>query len=269
MRWVVVLGLVVGMSCVGRARAGSDDVDVVQQAPHGRVNWSSRTLSASGSGPPSLKAPNVAVARLGAERAAKDQAARNLMEAVRLMGLAGKDVAATLLDGTAETKARVDALLKDFKTLDTRYFADGGVDLMVEFPLDGPLSQVLLGIPKDGPTDEPVQAAAEQTGLVINAKGLKAQPVLSPRLVDESGQVLYSVGTVQREALLQRGVAAYTRSLDGALKDLRVTDKPLILRALKVADSGPGDLVLATSDAAKVTALKPVLALGKVVIVLD
>jgi hypothetical protein len=265
----IFCALIICASATTARAATSDDADVVLTAPHGKINWSLRTLSATGSGPPSLKAPNVAVARLGAERAAKADAVRNLLEAVRLMGTSGKDTAAAMLDGAADAKGRIEKILADFKTLDTRYYADGGVDLVVEFPLDGPLARTLLALPDDGATDEPVTAPTEQTGLVINAKGIKAQPVLNPRIVDENGAELYTIGSVLREPLLKQGAAAYTKSLDGAIKDARVTDKPLIVRALRVADSGPGDIVLAAADAAKLAALKPVLALGKVVIVVD
>ena len=54
--------------CAGIASA-SDSVS--QTVGHGQIDWSKKTITATGSGAPNLKAPNVAVARLGAERAAK------------------------------------------------------------------------------------------------------------------------------------------------------------------------------------------------------
>ena len=52
---------------------------VVQTVAHGQIHWSNGTITATGSGAPSLKAANVAVARLGAERAAKMDARRNIL----------------------------------------------------------------------------------------------------------------------------------------------------------------------------------------------
>ncbi|HET6346807.1 MAG TPA: hypothetical protein VFH51_17870, partial [Myxococcota bacterium] len=59
-------------------------------------------------------------------------------------------------------------------------------------------------------------------------------------------------------------------SMDAALKDNRVADKPLIVRAVKVAEGGAAtDLVLQAADAAKVAVMASLLAQGRVIIVLD
>ena len=56
---------------------------VAQSVAHGSIDWTNKTITATGSGAPDLKAANVAVARLGAERAAKADALRNILEAVK------------------------------------------------------------------------------------------------------------------------------------------------------------------------------------------
>jgi hypothetical protein len=69
--------------------------------------------------------------------------------------------------------------------------------------------------------------------------------------------------------LRQYGTAGYSRSMDAALKDNRVADKPLIVRATKVSDAASSDLVLQAADAAKVAGLASLLAQGRVIIVID
>src|SRR5690606_36389070 len=70
----LVAALVLGLGAT--AHAESDDA-VVQKIGHGEVNWSAKTVTATGSGAANLKDASVAVARLNAERAAKLDAYRN------------------------------------------------------------------------------------------------------------------------------------------------------------------------------------------------
>ena len=55
----------------GLAQEAGEVTEGDLKVDHGQVNWTARTITATGSGAPDLKAPNVAVARLGAERVAK------------------------------------------------------------------------------------------------------------------------------------------------------------------------------------------------------
>ena len=76
LKWLVSLGLVFG------ATSASAE-DLTQNVAHGSINWGKGVVVVTGSGAPSLKASNAAVARLGAERAAKMSALRNALEAIK------------------------------------------------------------------------------------------------------------------------------------------------------------------------------------------
>src|SRR4051794_34607319 len=52
-------------------------------SPPGGVDWKGQVLTATGSGAPNMRATSAAQARLGAERAAKLDALRNLLEQVK------------------------------------------------------------------------------------------------------------------------------------------------------------------------------------------
>src|SRR4051794_21951016 len=102
----------------------------------GEIDWSRRVLIGHGQGAPDLNAPSVAVARLGAERAAKVDAYRNALEALKGMQLQSGGTVGTLLQNDATLTGRVDGTLKGVKPIKTRYFSDGGVTLDIEVPLD-------------------------------------------------------------------------------------------------------------------------------------
>ncbi len=102
----------------------------------GEIDWTRRVLIGHGQGAPDLNAPSVAVARLGAERAAKVDAYRNALESLKGMQLQSGGTVGTLLQNDATLMGRVDGTLKGVKPIKTRYFSDGGVTLDIEVPLD-------------------------------------------------------------------------------------------------------------------------------------
>lgn len=280
--WALGLALLVN--------AAAADNDVVQSTPRGKVNWSARTLTVTGSGPPSLKAPNATVARLGAERQAKSDALQNFVMLLRGLPMGGGQSVAALMDKTPELRSQLESFGKNFKILDTRYFADGGVDITAELPLDGASVDVLFPPPQQpgavtpaafapaaandpNAPSAPVPAAAQEiTGIIINARGLKLIPSLAPRLMDEGGQEVYTPSMVNREVLKQHGMASFMRSLDGAQRDPRVADKAMVVRAVRVVEDSAAvatDLALATADGKRLTELRPLLAQARVVIVID
>ncbi|OGQ83292.1 MAG: hypothetical protein A2289_08260 [Deltaproteobacteria bacterium RIFOXYA12_FULL_58_15] len=237
------------------------------QVAHGQVNWSDKTITATGSGAPSLKAPNVAVARLGAERAAKMDALRNILEAVKGVRVESGKSAGDLMS-TAEVKSRVEGIVRDFKVMDTKYYSDGGVDVVVQVSIDGVLAEAL--VPNAGAkAAEPAAESGGVTGLIVNAKGLGVTPALAPKILDEAGNEVYSVSNATSDAVKKHGVAGYTNALDLAMKDGRVAEKPLVVRAQKLTQKGGSDLVIATEDAKKLANLGGVLANSKVIIVTD
>jgi hypothetical protein len=241
---------------------------VTQTVGHGQIDWSQKTITATGSGAPNLKAPNVAVARLGAERAAKMDALRNILEAVKGVRISGDESAGEMMEDAPEVKARIEGIVRKFKVLDTKYYSDGGVDVVVQVPIDGLLTETL--VPDAG--GKAGHAAATQgatTGVIINANGLSVTPALAPRVVDDAGREIYGAQVVTADALKKHGVAGYAGSVELAMKDVRVAGKPLVVRAQKLAKAGGSDLVITAEDGAKLTKLASLLANGKVIIVTD
>ncbi len=240
---------------------------------HGKINWADKTITVTGSGAPSLKAENVAVARLGAERAAKMDAFRNILEAVKGIRVTGTQTAGEVMAASPEVNAKVQGVVRNFKVLETKYYSDGGVDLIVQVPIDG-VSQAL--VPTAGKNAVPVKGApagsdssGTHTGIIVNAKGLKLTPALAPRIFDDAGSEVYAATFVHQEAMQKGGVVGYTKSLSMAKKDKRVGANPLVVKALKTPQKGSSDLVLAKADGVKLKHNYPVLAEAKVIIVTD
>jgi len=235
---------------------------------HGQVNWTDKTITATGSGAPDLKAPNVAVARLGAERVAKMDALRNILETLKGVRIDSEVTVENEMVTNSKMRSKVQGVARHFKVLKTKYYSDGGVDLIVEMSLDGQLASTLVESGSKT-ADLPQKGDAKHSGLIINAKGLKVIPALAPKILDESGKVIYSAEFLAKENLEERGVAAYFKAMDAAKKCKRVGANPLVVKALKGAKT---DVVLSNADAEKLkdpeTNLK-YLAEGRVILVVD
>jgi hypothetical protein len=227
------------------------------------VDWQRKVVKCTGSGAANLRdaGGNPAVARIGAEKAAKLDALRNCMEALKGVQLeSGKTVGGALATDQTLT-GQVQGLVKGFKVVGApRYFSDGGVEMDVEVPLEGAMSDALLPKPerKEEPKAEPKAepkksgAPAAGTSLVVDARGQKIVPALAPRILDEAGKEVYGPATLGERGRKAGGTVAYARDLDAAkasMKD-RVGEKPLVVKAVR-ADGA--DLVISTADATTLT----------------
>lgn len=243
----VGLAALLVLSVVGRD-ARSEEEPVIEKLDHGEVNWTKKTVIATGSGAPDLKQPNVAAVRLNAERAAVVNAYRNLLEALK-----GVKVTASVPSGSrledAQVKTEVEGIVRGCKTVDTRYYSDGGVDVVVRCPLDGALSTVLAPVKER--KSVPEKGEKRYSGLIVDAVGLKATPALAPRILDESGNEIYVREMVLPATLREIGAATYARSVESGRRDQgRVGANPIVIKASGV---GPvsSDLVLSKEEAAK------------------
>ncbi|MFL5320250.1 MAG: LPP20 family lipoprotein [Myxococcaceae bacterium] len=230
------------------------------------VNWSGQVIKATGSGAPDMKASSPAQARLGAEMAAKMDAFRNLLSQVKGIQVSGGK---TVGDAMAadELRGKVEGVIRGYKVTGKRYFSDNGVEMDVEVPLAALTEAV---VPQSTGADSGKLACTDKgekknTGLIVDARGLDVTPALSPRILDESGNTLYAADCVKDDAKKSSGVAGYTENLDNAKKDMRVGDKPLVLKAKAINGS---DVVLSAEDVKKLgEGNNSYLAEGRVVIV--
>lgn len=242
-------------------------------ADPGAVDWQKKVVKCTGSGAANLRDAdgNKAVARIGAEKAAKLDALRNCMEAVKGIQLeTGKSVGSALSSDQA-LNGRVEGVVRGFKVVGKpRYYEDGGVEMDVEVPLEGKLSEVLLpksdAVPAAAPANE---SPAPGTSLVVDARGQKLVPALAPRVLDEAGNEVYGPAGLSETGRKAGGAAAYAKDLDAAKKTLgdRLGDKPLVVKAVKVTGS---DVVISADDAKGLSGKGwPFLADARVVILAD
>jgi hypothetical protein len=213
------------------------------------VNWEARTIRATGRGAPSLKAPSIAAARLGAEKAAEMDALRNILAAIQGVQISSEQTVGQAMNSDGALRAKLQGQAKGFRRVDTRYFSDGGVEIDVEMGIEELLAEFVPAQEQAAAPVLPTTGDLKNTGLIVDAKGLAAKPALAPRLLDEAGKEVYASNFVVKDALKANGIAGYLKSVDEAKASARVGERPLVVKAVRLA--GASDLVLSDADAAQ------------------
>jgi len=110
------------------------------------------------------------------------------------------------------------------------------------------------------------------TGLLVDARGLGLRPALAPRLLDEQGKELYASEVLDRNQAVQAGVAGYAKDLVAGSRQPRVTDNPLVVKAVRATGSKATDIVLGADSVKAIQQSEPAahfLQQGRVVVIYD
>lgn len=118
--------------------------DVVEQLPQGVINWTQGVVTAKGSGAPPTGITLPSQARLMAERAAKADALRNLLEAVKGVRVDAETTVENFTTKSDRVLTRVSGIVIGARVVDTRYLSDGAVEITVAVNLTGELLAIML-----------------------------------------------------------------------------------------------------------------------------
>ena len=241
---------------------------------NGSVNYGDRTIQAIGIGFIPENVINAGQARRAAMRIAKQDALRQLIEIVNGVNVTSETtVSGAMFDDVIKTQVQ-GAIRGARRVGEPKYLSDTSVEVTYEVKM-ADISRVLLPMAEKAPTlkfeDVTVGAAAtpgtsvEQgssadsgptsggvTGIIIDGKGLGLRPAMSPRIVNQSGSVVYGPGQYSRDYAASNGVVGYAKSLEQAKADPRVQGNPLVIRGSSVSGSSAADLVVSNVDAGKI-----------------
>jgi len=222
---------------------------LIQTIGSGEINWAEQIVRASGSGAPNPDAPNIAAARLGAERAAKADALRNILETVKGVRIDSQTLVVNAMPQSDVIRTQVQGIVRGARVVNTRYLSDGAVEVTVEIPMAGPLTQTVLPPTSFGTQSVPKEGSAVYTGVVFDSRGLSIRPAMAPKVLDEDGREVYGSAFVSAEWAAKYGIVGYVKDLDAAKKNDRVAANPLVVKAVKISGSGGSDLVISNADA--------------------
>jgi hypothetical protein len=95
------------------------------------------------------------------------------------------------------------------------------------------------------------------TSVIIDCRGLNVEAIMSPKIYDTTGREIYGTMKVSYDFAIDTGIVGYPRTSTEALRSARAGKRPLIVRALRVADKHrfhpvisleDGDRILATNN---------------------
>ncbi|MFP4164172.1 MAG: hypothetical protein ACLFQB_07920 [Chitinispirillaceae bacterium] len=221
---------------------------------NGSVDWSERCIIATGIGAPNPNLPQAAQ-RPAAIRAAKQIALRNALETVKGIHLNSETRVENFMVEQDIVSSSVSGFVKGFQQDGkTKYMSDGSVEVTMKVPLDGVegLGEILLDNQlRESPQMHEVAKPNKMvfTGLIIDCRGMKIKPALSPRVLDENGKEVYGSAYVSREWAIKHGIVGYSKELGAASKLERTGDSPGKIKALKAKGDNLTDVVISNKDA--------------------
>jgi hypothetical protein len=253
---VIVAGLMLLAVVSAQAQMAGTVTDVVNPVGStGKVDWTTNVITAVGIGAPPAQPANAAQARAMAERAAQVVAYRNLLEAVKGVRVDSTTTVENFMVTSDAIKTEVSGFIQGATIMDKKYMSDGSVEVTVGMKLTGALADALLpkGVTPPGVTASPAGAAATgqvYTGLIVDARGLGVRPAMAPKILNEDGKEVYGSAWINRDWAVREGMAGYLKDPAAAQANPRVTDKPLMVKALKASGDGRVDMVISNADAA-------------------
>ncbi len=230
---------------------------LTQVLGNGEINWAEQIIRATGSGAPNPDAPNIAAARLGAERAAKADALRNILETIKGVRIDSETLVVNAMTQSDIIRTRVQGIVRGAQVVNTRYLSDGAVEVTVEIRMANPsapqdtLASTVMPPQSFGSQSQNVPKAGNPvyTGVLFDARGLNIRPAMSPKILDEDGREVYGSAFVSQEWATKFGILGYVKDLEAAKKNDRVAANPLVVKGTKVSGTGGCDLVISNADA--------------------
>jgi len=233
---------------------------IADKISHGFILWTENAIIAQGTAAPNLSDPDKPVSAIKHEA----QRAATLDAYGKIAGvLAGINVtSATFAADSPHIISRINAYVRQPKICKTKYYADGGVDIVVKVPLAGELVKALL--PDAG--KNVATSKSKYTGLIVDASAVAFSPAIAPRLLAPDGTVLYSQEKVRLDIVVKRGTVKYVQDRKAIKKD-HVGKRPLEARVTSLGAISPGDLVVDQNVATILADSPAFLGYGKVAII--
>ncbi len=263
--------------------------DLVEILESGRINWTKGAIEATGVMLPTKHLFGNFSHEDKFVRIALNDSYRNLLDKVLTIALrvGYKNLRAVIksvrIDANTLVKdlavendflmAEIESMIKSAQIVKKEYLSDGTVKLTLQMSLYGGFSQLVLPhdikllesikilkkntgkaamapLPRDAQID---QSSGEKnyTGVVVDARGLNANPALAPIIQNENGEDVFGPPMISREFAVQHGISGYSTTLETAYQLPRVAGNPLTVKGLRTQGRDASVIVISNADASK------------------
>lgn len=229
----------------------------------GTVDWANGVIYAIGIGVPPENATRSTQAGIMARKAATIDAYRNLAEVVNGVKVTAKTTVRNFAVENDVVQTKVSGLVKGARIIKEHQMPDGSYQVIMELHLygDNGLAAALqdkqpseiLPFPSPSPAyASPARLAPVYTGVIIDARGLGLDRVMSPRIYDEAGRVVYGNSYLDPDIVVRKGMVDYAATPeqveDATTGHSRTGAYPLIIKAIGLKDFN-SNVVISQHDA--------------------
>ncbi|MDU2063332.1 MAG: LPP20 family lipoprotein [Sporomusaceae bacterium] len=231
---------------------------------NGAIDWRQGLIQVKGFGVAPSQYASMAQAKIMARRAAIVDAYRNLAETIRGVQVDAESTVLNYQTANDTVRVRVSALIQGARILKEQPMENGGYQVIMAINLYGDNS--LSGIVTDAANVQPVaipqpavryDVPANYTGLIVDARGLDLDPVMAPKVFDQSGRVIYGNQYVDANTQVSRGLADYAfteEDLQAAANgQSRAGTNPFVIRAVGLRDNNR-NIVISNEDGDRILA---------------
>ena len=217
------------------------------------ADWNSNVITVIGTGV-APRTTNPAQARVMARRAAVADAYRQLAEIVKGVQVDSNTTVEMAMIKSDTVNLSVSAVIKGAKIVDENITGDGAYEVTMQLPIfgaKGGLAEAVLERPErvepfpEVQTTVTVKISGRYTGLIIDCRGFRVQPVMSPVIKNANGKKIYGHKNLDYDKVIEYGMASYATSINEAF---RAGSNPLVIKAVDVEDFNANPVV-SMSDA--------------------
>lgn len=261
-----ILGLVFGLLLISPFLAAQGiDEGCIQNGNSACIDWNQGIVIAEGIGAPSKNATNAALRNASAQRAARLDAARNILEMIKGINLSSETTMQDAMVSNDTIRTRIRGHLHGLQPVgQPRYFSDGTIKIRMEARIlrtipdelifrqsanVAPPTEVFIRPTANNTASPKVNTNQVYTGMIIDARDLDLQPAMSPKIFDEEGSEVYGSAYVDRDFVVKHGMAGYAKDMDKAQANDRIKGSPLIIKALGSTGKNRTNVVIKNSDA--------------------
>ena len=250
----------------------------------GCIDWANGVFYAVGLGVPNMKFKSAAQRNYSAQVAAEQVAMRNLLRLVETTLL---DSETTVQDGMLESdriRTKIKGKIRHVQMVGApRYMSDGSVNVTMKMQMREVVKVLAedpgikaFSAPQEIQTPQALGSASTAsgvfTGLLIDARGTEISPALSPKVLNEDGDVIYGFADVDREFSLEQDMMGYLKDPQAARSNERIKDRPFEIKALHSSGKNNADLVISNADGVRLRQMnreQSFLREARVMVVLD
>jgi hypothetical protein len=257
------------LTLISASGYGADHRSFIEIKEKGAVDWTDGVVEAKGIGVPATFT-NYGKPQAHHQETISDaitKARHNLLEIIISLRINSENRVIDIIENYPSIMIQLKDMAHNAPEVETlrKHLYDGTVEIWSQMKLNGGFSQLIL--PPEIRQIEPIKQVLKPnsssklrtrsrsseifTGMVVDARGLQAIPVLAPIILDENLEEVFGPAYVSREFAVQRGMVSYTADLWKAKFHPRVSHNPLIVKALKSILPGRCDFIISNADAAK------------------